>query len=384
MKLFVLKEDIIEGLQKAASIIPAKTGAAFLRTIWLRAEGSSLIIMSTDSNLEFRGNYPARVESPGLVGIQGRRFCDLLRKLPPGEIALSLDSDNDVLLLKQGRRNYKLPTNDVTWFQDFARFPAENAVLWSGDFLKEIIDRIAFCISDEDSMEAMKCMKLTPSQKDDYIEVCGLNGHQFALFKFVNEDIFSILPKDGILIHKKYLLELKKWITSDEVEFNIDSKRLYFSTGEQKEIFSLPLSYYEYPKYENFLTSMDDNASTLELDKFELIDSLERISIFNTENQTCTFFVFNNGELTLFAQGQDIGEASELLSMTFQGNLQKIAFPTKKMIDILSHYNSGIIQMKFMGELSPCIITGTDDREYLTIIMPMEISEETYYTEENI
>jgi DNA polymerase III subunit beta len=384
MKLFVLKEEIIEGLQKAASIIPAKTGAAFLRTIWLRADGTNLKILSTDSNLEFCGNYPARVETPGLVGIQGRRFYDLLRKLPPGEIALSLDAENDVLLLKQGRRSYKLPTNDVTWFQDFARFPKENAVLWSGDFLREIIDRIAFCISDEDNMESMKCMKITPSRKDDYIEVCGLNGHQFALFKFINEDIFNILPKDGILIHKKYLLELKKWITADEVEFTLDSKRLYFSTGEQKEIFSLPLSYYEYPNYENFLSAMEDNVSTLDLDKFELIDSLERISLFNTENQLCTFFVFNNGEMTLFAQGQDIGEASELLSVTFEGSLQKIAFPTKKLIEILSHYNSGNIRMKFMGELSPCIITGHEDREYLTIIMPMEIAEETYYTEENI
>jgi DNA polymerase III subunit beta len=384
MKLFVLKEEIIEGLQKAASIIPAKTGAAFLRTIWLRADGTNLKILSTDSNLEFCGNYPARVETPGLVGIQGRRFYDLLRKLPPGEIALSLDPENDVLLLKQGRRSYKLPTNDVTWFQDFARFPKENAVLWSGDFLREIIDRIAFCISDEDNMESMKCMKITPSRKDDYIDVCGLNGHQFALFKFINEDIFNILPKDGILIHKKYLLELKKWITADEVEFTLDSKRLYFCTGEQKEIFSLPLSYYEYPNYENFLSAMEDNVSTLDLDKFELIDSLERISLFNTENQLCTFFVFNNGEMTLFAQGQDIGEASELLSVTFEGSLQKIAFPTKKLIEILSHYNSGNIRMKFMGELSPCIITGNEDREYLTIIMPMEIAEETYYTEENI
>ena len=384
MKLFVVKEEIIEGLQKAASIIPAKTGAAFLRTIWLRADGNALKIMSTDSNLEFCGRYPARIETPGLVGIQGRRFYDLLRKLPPGEIALTLDADNDVLTLKQGRRTYKLPVNDVTWFQEFARFPRENAVLWSGDFLKEIIDRIAFCISDEDNMEAMKCMKITPSPKDDYIEVCGLNGHQFALFKFTNDDIYRILPKEGILLHKKYLLELKKWITADEVEFTLDSKRLYFSTEEQKEIFSLPLSYYEYPKYENFLSTMEEGFSTLELDKFELMDSLERISIFNTDNQICTYFVFDNGELTLFAQGQDIGEASELLSVTFQGSLQKVAFPTKKLLEILSHYNSGIILMKIMGELSPCVITGTDDRDYLTIIMPMEITEETYYTEENI
>ena len=42
MKLSVNKEQIIEGLQKAAAIIPAKAGAAYLRSIWLKAEKGSL------------------------------------------------------------------------------------------------------------------------------------------------------------------------------------------------------------------------------------------------------------------------------------------------------------------------------------------------------
>ena len=48
MKLSVNKEQIIEGLQKAAAIIPAKAGAAYLRSIWLKAEKGSLSIMATD------------------------------------------------------------------------------------------------------------------------------------------------------------------------------------------------------------------------------------------------------------------------------------------------------------------------------------------------
>ena len=42
MKLSVNKEQIIEGLQKAAAIIPAKAGAAYLRSIWLKAEKECL------------------------------------------------------------------------------------------------------------------------------------------------------------------------------------------------------------------------------------------------------------------------------------------------------------------------------------------------------
>lgn len=82
MKLIVNKEQIIEGLQKAAAIIPAKAGAAYLRSVWLKAEEGSLSVMSTDANIEFTGRYPAEVSEPGLIGVQGRAFVDLVRQRP--------------------------------------------------------------------------------------------------------------------------------------------------------------------------------------------------------------------------------------------------------------------------------------------------------------
>ncbi|MBA4357600.1 MAG: DNA polymerase III subunit beta, partial [Desulfovibrio sp.] len=119
----VNRDEIIEGLQKSAGIIPAKTGAAFLRSIWLEAAEGSLKIMSTDSSLEFCGEYPARVETAGRVGVQGRAFCDLVRKLPAGEMTLKADAEGKNVLVEQGSRKYKLPANEPDWFQAFAPFP---------------------------------------------------------------------------------------------------------------------------------------------------------------------------------------------------------------------------------------------------------------------
>ena len=58
MLFTVKKENIIEGLQKAAGIIPTRAGAAYLRSLWIKAEGEVLTIMATDANIEFTGTYP--------------------------------------------------------------------------------------------------------------------------------------------------------------------------------------------------------------------------------------------------------------------------------------------------------------------------------------
>ena len=44
MLFTVKKENIIEGLQKAAGIIPTRAGAAYLRSLWIKAEGEVLTI----------------------------------------------------------------------------------------------------------------------------------------------------------------------------------------------------------------------------------------------------------------------------------------------------------------------------------------------------
>ncbi len=218
MFLKVNRDEIIEGLQKSANIIPAKTGAAFLRTIWLNCENGALNIMSTDSNLEFLGSYPAEITEDGLAGVQGRAFYDLVRQLrgDQGELVIKTDGENQNVLVEQGSRKYKFPVNDPEWFQKFSTFPEEGSVFWSGDFLDEMIDKLAFCISEEDSMEAIACLYMAPREDagERIIEVCGLNGHQFAMFRFVNDDIHSMLPEEGVLIQRKYLAELKKWLSA--------------------------------------------------------------------------------------------------------------------------------------------------------------------------
>ena len=395
MQLTVFRNDIIDGLQKSSGIIPAKTGAAFLRTIWLEAVGSVLRILSTDSSLEFTGQYPAKVKEEGLCGVSGKNFFELVRKLPPGEIGLTLDAASGNLLIKQGSRRYKLPVSDRNWFQSFAPFPEEGAVMWSGDFLEELIDRVAYCISDEDTMEAMACLYMRPAAEAPKVEVCGLNGHQFSLVGFADDNIQAMLPAEGILIQKKYVGELRRWLSNAEIELAISQKRLFFRAevrdeaaegAAKRETFSLPLSYYQYPDYNSFVSKLaTEDVSSLTIDRLELMDALDRVAIFTTDNNRCAYFLFENpGELSLRSQGQEAGEAAETLECTFAGSLAKVAFPTKDITDILGHFHSAKVTLTLTGAEGPCGITGEEDADSLVIIMPMKIVEETYYSEEDI
>ena len=383
MFLKVYKEDVIEGLQKAASIIPTKTGAAYLRSIWLRTGKDSLQVMATDSNIEFSGTYTAEIKEEGLVGVQGRAFVDLLRKLPSGQISFSLEKGSNNLLIEQGRKKYKLPTHDTVWFQNFSTFPESGAVVWSGDYLAELIEKVAFCIADDESKDAIGCLFMNPLPSGQ-IDACGLNGHQFAMLRFLHDELHGLLPKSGILIQKKYLGELKKWLGTDEIELNLTDKRLFLRTNDKKEMLSLPLSTYQYPDYANFLSKVEGNGSHLTVARKDAQEALERLLIFTTDNNRCTYFALSTGEIELSSNGLDVGSATETLEGGYTGDIKKIAFPTRNLLDILAHYQSEKLTMILTGTEGPCGIKGHDDPEYTVIIMPMKIVEETYYQEEKV
>jgi DNA polymerase-3 subunit beta len=387
MYLTVKKEQIIEGLQKAASIIPSKAGAAYLRSIWLQAikgnEEAKLVIMSTDVNIEFTGGYPAEVIEEGTAGINGRAFVELLRRLPGGDINLRLDKESHILVVEQGRRSYKLPTVDPVWFQPLPPFPEDGAVLWSGDFFQDIIDRVAFCISDDDSTEGLSCLYIKASEAG-HVDVCGLNGHQFAMVRFINDDLAHLMPENGLLIQKKYVNELRKWLGNDEIMLNISERRFHIRTGSGNETLSIPRSSnFTYPDHLSFLARLDgEHTSQLDVDRKECINALDRLLIFNNDSDRCTYFRFAEQDIELSAQGQETGSATEHLEGSYKGDLELIAFPTRSLMDILGHFQSSQLHYVFTGAEGPCGITGPDDAEYTVILMPMKIAESSYYTEE--
>ncbi len=383
MHVTVKKEQIIDGLQKAASIIPSKAGAAYLRSIWLQAKSDGITIMSTDVNIEFTGVYPAKTKEEGQAGVNGRSFVELLRRLPGGDIDLRVDEASNVLLVEQGRRSYKLPTVDPVWFQPLPAFPEEGAVLWSGDFLQDVIDRVSFCISDDDSAEGLACLYLK-TYEGGKVDVCGLNGHQFAMVRFINDELARLLPENGLLIQKKYVNELRKWLGSDEIMLNISERRFHIRTGSGNETLSIPRSVnFTYPDHLGFLARLKgDNTSQLTVDRKESLDALDRLLLFNNDSDRCTYFHFEPSEVVLSAQGQETGSATEHLEGDFKGDLSLIAFPTRGLMDILGHFQSAKIDFVFTGAEGPCGMTGADDAEYNVILMPMKIAESAYYTEE--
>lgn len=385
MKITINTEHCAQGIQKASNITPSKAGQTYLKTMWLRAnkENGTISFMTTDASTEYTGTYPAEVIEEGLVGVQSRSITELIRSLPPGLVNIETDAENKTVTVVQGKRTYKLPASSSTWFQEFSAWPEGSALVWNGESLADILEKIFFCISDdEDSSFGSLC--IIPNARGS-IDFCGLDGNKFAICTISNEELLAKLPGDGIKIQKKYIADLKKLVSSDDIEIMIGEKRFFIRDKEYRDMFSVPLSQTSFIDYSIFLNKANqEDISKVTANRDEMIKALSRNIIFNTKDEICVYLSIRDDSLTLTSSDKTTGSATETIAATCASTVPEVAFVTRTLIDIVQHLSGEDVTVKIAGEDGPCCFLSETDPGYLIIAMPMQVVTKSYYEEDEV
>ena len=359
MKITLNTEHCVQGIQKANNITPSKSGTSYLRTMWLKASkaNGTIAFMTTDGSTEYIGTYPAEVVEEGLVGVQSRSISELIR-------------------------TYKLPASSSTWFQEFSRYPEGESLVWNGESFGDIIEKIFFCISDdEDSSFGCLCIKPNGSGGIDF---CGLDGNKFAITMLKNDELLAKLPEEGIKIQKKYIADIKKLLSTDEIEIMIGEKRFYIRDKNDRDMFSVPLTQLKFIDYSIFISKANQaDASVIRAKKADLVNALSRNMIFNTKEQICVYLTIAADSITLNSSDKTTGSATETIPAQCDTGVPEVAFVTRTLIDMLSHLPGDDIVVKLSSQEGPCCFAAADDRDYYIIAMPMQVVSKTYYQEED-
>ncbi len=385
MKMTINIEHCLSGVQKAGNITPSKVGSSYLKTMWIRAsrKKGTVSFMTTDASTEYIGTYPAEVLEDGLVGVQSRAMTDLIRNLPSGLVHIETDDKDSNVIISQGKRLYKLPTSSATWFQEFSTFPGGDAVTWNGESLVDIIEKIFFCISDDED-SSFGCLCIRPNGRGG-VDFCGLDGNKFAIVTVVNDELLQHLPEDGIKIQKKYIADIKKLLSTDDIKIMIGDKRFFVRDNDFRDMFSVPLTQVNFVDYSVFLSRVSGSeCSHLTMSKEDLLRALSRSLIFNTKDEVGVYLSIGADSVTLNSSDKTTGSATETIPAACTSSITDVAFVTKALIDILQHVPGDQVAVTLSSSEGPCSFQAVDDKDYNIIAMPMQIVNKTYYQEEEM
>jgi DNA polymerase III subunit beta len=126
----------------------------------------------------------------------------------------------------------------------------------------------------------------------------------------------------------------------------------------------------QFPNYKQLLPETFE--AEVSMPREELLDVVRRTSVM-AQRKSPLRLRFEEGELTISAQTQDVGEARESLPISYAGDVLEIGFNADFLRDGLESVGDETVRVKLISPLRPGLLHGESD-DFLYLIMPIRLA----------
>ena len=196
------------------------------------------------------------------------------------------------------------------------------------------------------------------------------DGSRLSKADFIFDKDFDLPLGDNILIPKKGLMEVAKFLDS-EGPVNIGIKDNNFIVKKEKETLIIRLLEGDYPKYIDIVSKKEGHDILLDRRLFLMM--LKRMSILSSDEYKGVIFHFTQDKLVINSTNPDIGESKEDMEIGYNGDSVEVMYNPRFFIDTLGVIDEDKIVLNIVDDQKPCKLEGENDKSYLSVIMPMRI-----------
>jgi DNA polymerase-3 subunit beta len=372
MKATINKNDILPVLAKIQGLAGRKTNLAITTNVLIQTSESGISISATDLETGFEGFYPAQVDAQGVIAINARKLFEIVRDFPSEDIYVNEVENHWIEIGNQNVEYHIVGLNP----DDFPEIPKiEDVEFFEIDStsLHKMIEKTVIIsgASDDNRAHIIGIFAERIQQDDQKIfRMVSTDGSRLSKADFVFDKDFNLPAGDNVLIPKKGLVEVAKFLDSEGL-VNIGIKDNNFIVKKEKETLIIRLLEGDFPAYGDIVVKKDGNDILLDRQLFLMM--LKRMSILSSDEYKGVIFNFSQDKLVINSTNPDIGESKEDMELGYKGDPMEVMYNPKFFIDTLGVIDEDKVVLNIMDDQRPCKIEGENDKSYLSVIMPMRI-----------
>ena len=358
------REELARALGIVSRGVSTRTSVQILAGILLHASGGRLELAATDMELSLRTSLEAVVEGDGSVVVPGRLLLELARLLPDSGVAIEHKLEEAAVEIRSGAASYRLHTYNA---EDFPRLPDANAAERhevDRETLLETVARVSRSASRDESRPVLTgvLMRFEPGK----LVMAATDSYRLSVKETATE---GAVPELEAIVPARALQELARIAQIGErIELGVHENQVIFSTGDA--LLTTRRIDGQFPNYKQLVPETFDHELSLPRD--ELLDVVRRVAVMAQRNSPLRLR-FADGELTVSAQTQDVGEARESLPVSFGGEPLEIGFNAEFLRDGIESVTGEQLRLKLISPLRPAVLQGEDD-DFLYLIMPIRLA----------
>jgi DNA polymerase-3 subunit beta len=364
MRFTVDRRVLGDALAMAQSAVAAKSTLAILGNVHIAAADGRVQITGTNIDLWARTSVPATVAEPGEITLPARKLTDIIRSLPADEVEIALSGMSTTI--KAGRARFKMMGLEAADFPTFPTVTSEHRVsLRQGD-LKDFVRKTIFASSDDITRYALNgiCIQMEGNE----IRFVATDGYRLA-YAATRMEIESGGIVD-IILPSRAASELLKILNSEDpvevvfadnhIAFDADGFLLITRRAEGK-----------FPPYREVIPPKFTRQVKTERAAF--LAAVKRVALISEEHSKQVIIAVKPGEMTIEARSADVGEASETVSVDYDGEEFRSSYNAKFLEDIIASLDGEDMLYELNDPGKQGLFRSTGDDDHFCILMPIKL-----------
>jgi DNA polymerase-3 subunit beta len=378
MEVKIQRSQLLSHLQRAQNIVERKTTLPILSHILMETEPSGLRLSSTDLEVGVTETCSAEIIQEGSSTIHARKFFEIMREFPEGEI--HLEQKEEQLEIRAGRSRFRLRSLAPDEFPRIPAIQTTESVQLAGEVLQEMIQKVFVSVSSDETRYTLTGILTHMDRENDQtiLRMVSTDGHRLSVCErpLPETEALSAFKKTDegqerdVILPKKGVQEIRRLMEEGvgDLEFGLFQENAFVRKDNLSMIMRLVQG--KFPDYQAVFPS--EIERTITADALVLEESLRRVSVLSTEKSKGIRFSVQPAKLTFFSNSPEIGEAEEEVDVAYDGEPFEVAFNVRYLLDFLQTV-TGEVSIEFGTGLKPCLMRQKGDLKYSYIVMPLRI-----------
>ena len=365
MRITCTRDELLRHLAVVSRAVSMRMTVQILSGVRLTAAEGRLELAATDMELSLRSSFEAEIGDEGVVVVPGKTFVDIVRLLPDADVSLEHRADEGTVVLTCGSATYKLHTYNP---DDFPQLPdVANVQLLPVDraAMLETAARVGRAASRDESRPVLTgiLVRFEPGK----LVMAATDSYRLSVKE---TEVEGDTPDFEAIVPAKALGELGR-IAQGGAELVLgvhEGNQVVF--GADGVWLTTRRIDGQFPNYKQLLP--DTFEYELSLPREELLEVVRRTAVMAQRNSPLRLR-FAEGELTISARTQDVGEATESLPVAFAGEPLEIGFNPEFLREGIDSVDDDELQLKLISPLRPGLIQSAEG-DFSYLIMPIRLA----------
>ena len=366
MRFSIQRETLLRRLQQVVGVVERRQTLPVLANLLVVVDSNGVALTGTDLEVEMVARTEAENLEPGDVTIPARKLFDICRALPDG-CTIKFEQTGERVLVNAGRSRFTLATLPANDFPAIEDLELVERVRVSEAALKELIERTAFAMAQQDVRYYLNGLLL--DLKDNSLRCVATDGHRLAMCEAALPS--AVQTRKQIILPRKGVLELQRLLEGGDREVELEVGRNHLRMRREDVTFTSKLIDGRFPDYDAVIPIGADKEVKVNREVFRA--ALQRAAILSNEKYRGVKLEVSPGQVRIVAHNPEQEEAQEEVEAQTRVDNLSVGFNVTYLLDALSALREDTVLLNLRDGNSSALIREASHERSRHVVMPLRL-----------